>query len=279
MLMLLADVLLASAERHSVPQKILRRSKRESWEDVARRFVDSVASSGYQAEEEALTTALMATAVNSKVKRMRQIDLESARLLTDWWVILLVAEDNQSVEADGSALSIFTDQLEADMAEQLAFRTFFVFSANGKLLPLNALKLGAPNIWPAEEDELSKVASGIGGEVMTSVNLRNWDIFHAELLGASRAATLLRMRKQAELPGDEEAFNAQLRSARNAAETCHPLLRGGASRLLSRVEQEPYNDQSTLSGEVYHAVAHANLNDDVNDLTTLRIAALYIDLY
>ena len=85
--------------------------------------------------------------------------------------MLIEAEDNPFVEDDGSALPVFTDHLETDMAEQLAFRTFFVFSAEEMLLPLQNVKLGAPTIWPVSEDELCTIASDIGREVMNSANL------------------------------------------------------------------------------------------------------------
>ena len=278
MFTLLADVLLASAERHALSPKRLRRRPSESWGDVARRFVDAVASTGYQAERKALKGALAATALNYEVERIRNPDLESVRLLTDWWVLLVVAEDNPSVEDDSLAPPVFADHLETDMAEQLAFRTFFVFSAAERVLPLNSIKLGGSQFWPADEDELSIIASGLGTEVMKSVNLENWDAFVAELIGASRAASLLRMRKKATFPSDEEGFRAQLVSARNAAGKCHPILLSEAEHLLGRVEQEPHGDGKTLAGEVYHAVTHTELNDDVNELNELRIAALYIDL-
>ena len=278
MLTLLADVLLASAERHALSPKRLRRRPSESWGDVARRFVDAVASTGYQAEREALKEALATTAVNHEIKQIRNLDLESGRLLTDWWVLLVSAEGEAPVEGDNSVLQVFVDSLAKNVAEQLAFRTFFVFVAAERVLPLNSIKLGGSQFWPADEDELSIIASGLGTEVMKSVNLENWDAFVAELIGASRAASLLRMRKQANLTGDEEEFRAQLASAGNAAGKCHPSLRSEAEKLLGRVEQEPHGDGKTLAGEVYHAVTHTELNDDVNELNELRIAALYIDL-
>ena len=70
MLILLADVLLAFAESYPIPPGSRRRRQRESWEDVARRFVNAVEASGYQAEEEALTGALAATTVNCKGKNV-----------------------------------------------------------------------------------------------------------------------------------------------------------------------------------------------------------------
>ena len=53
-----------------------------------------------------------------------------------------------------------------------------------------------------------------------------------ELVRASRAAALLRMRVDVGLVGDEEAFEAQYRLACKAAAACHPDLRDEATHLL-----------------------------------------------
>ena len=190
----------------------------------AHRFVEAAATSGYQAEKEALQEALGTTATSCEIKQVRNPDLEAARFLTDWWVLLVPTEGDTLAEDDAPVLASFADRLATDVANQLAFRTFVVFSAAGRLLPLNAVKLGASQFWPADEDDLRMIASGLGAEVMESIHLQAWDSFFAELVGASRAATLLRLRQKAGLVADEEIFNSKFSSACRAAERCHPSL-------------------------------------------------------
>ncbi len=278
MLMLLADVLLASAEHQGISLRTLRRRKSESWVDVARRFVNAAASSGYQAEREALTKALDTTTADFEIKQIRRADMESVRFLTDRWVLLVPAEDNTSTEGDDPAPPSFADRLAADMAEQLDFRTFIVFGAAGRLLPLHAFRLGASQFWPADENDLSLIASRLGTEVMESIHLHAWDSFITELVGASRAATLLRLRQQAGFAADEEVFCNRYASARRAATECAPLLQAEAYRLLGRVEREPHNCQRTLASEVYRSLTHGELSKDLAAIAEYRVIALSIDL-
>ena len=278
MLALLANVLLAQAERRGPSFTLLRRRPAESLVDVARRFVEAAATSGYQAEMQALAEAAEALTPNFKVERIRNPDMDSARFLTDWWVLLIPAEEDIVTSGDDPTPPLFSDRMATDMTEQLAFRTFIVFEASDRLLPLNAIRFGAPHSWPANENDLLFIASELSTEVMQSSHLQAWDYFVAELVGASRAAALLRLRNQAGLTGNEEAFSAIFASAYAAAKECHPLLQGEVSRLLDRVEQEPKRDQQTLAGEVYRSLTHAELSDDIAALTALRIAALTIEL-
>ena len=278
MLALLAKVLLAQAEHRGPPLTSLRRRSGESWVDVARRFVEAAATSGYHIELQALAEAAESLTPNFKVERIRNPDTDSARFLTDWWVLLIPADDDATTAEDDSTPPLFADRLAADLAEQLAFRTFIVFEGSGRLLPLNAIRLGTPHSWPADENDLLFIASELGTEVLKSPHLEAWDYFVAELVGASRAAALLRLRNQAGLTEDEEAFSARFASTCAAAEQCHPLLQSEVSRLLGRVEQEINGDQQTLAGEVYRSLTHAELSDDVAALNDLRIAALAVDL-
>ena len=80
---------------------MLRRHKSESWVEVARRFVGTAASSGYQAEREALEAAIGTTSVSLEIKRIGHADMESARFITDWWVLLVQAEGDAAAENDG----------------------------------------------------------------------------------------------------------------------------------------------------------------------------------
>ena len=278
MLVLLADVLLASAEHQGPSWRMLRRHKSESWVEVARRFVDAAASSGYQAEREALKAAIGTTAVSLEIKRIGHADMESARFLTDWWVLLVQAEGDAAAENDGPIQTTFADRLAPDMAGQLAFRTFVVFGAEGRILPLHAVKLGSSQFWPADEDDLAVIATGLSTEVMVSTHLHAWDSFIAALLEASRAATLFRMRKQAGLPADGEVFNARFASASRAGVECHLLLQSEAKRLLDRVKRELDDGHRTLSGEVYRSLTHGESSDDLTAVASLRVYALSIDL-
>ena len=277
MLTLLADVLLASAEHQGPSLRTLQRSKSESWVGVARSFVDAAASDGYLAEREALKEALDTTNASFEIKQIGRPDMESARLLTDWWVILVPIDGNNLTENEDPVQPAFADRLAADMAGQLAFRTFVVLTAEGHLLPLHAVKLGVSQFWPADEDDLSIIASGLGTEIMPSINLQSWDSFIAELIGASREATLLRLRQRAGFDADEEVFNRRYVSARKAAEQCDPVLYTEANRMLDRVVLEPQNNERTLAGEVYRSLSHGELSNDLAAIAELRIAALSID--
>ena len=278
MLALLADVLLASAEHQGPSWRTLRRRKSESWVEVSRRFVDEAASSGYQAEREALREALDKTAANSEIRQISYPDMESVRFLTDWWVLLVPVEGNTGTGDDDPSQLTFADRLATDMVGQLTFRTFIVFCAAGRLLPLQAVKLGVSQFWPVDEDDLSVIASGLGTEVMESPHLQVWDSFFAALLDASRAATLFRLRQQAGLPTVEEVFTSRFASATTAAGECHPLLQTEADRLLGRVERELRNSHRTLAGEVYRSLTHGELSEDLTAVATLRVHALSIDL-
>ena len=278
MLTLLADVLLASVEQQAPSLRTLQRYKSESWVDVARRFVDAAASEGYLAERETLKEALDTTNASFEIKQIRRPNMESARLLTDWWVILVPIEGNTPAEDDAPVLTAFADRLAAEVANQLAFRTFVVFSAAGCVLPLNALKLGTSQFWPADEDDLRMITSGLCIEVMESIHLKTWDSFFAKLVSASREAALLRFRHQSGLAADEEVFNRRYLSALKAAEECDPVLHTEAKRLLGRVELEPQNNERTLAGEVYRSLSHGEVSQDLAAITELRIAALSIDL-
>ena len=277
MLTLLADVLLASAEHQASTSRTKQRRGSESWGEVAHRFVDVAATGGYQAEKEALQEALGAAATSCEIKQVRNIDLEAARFLTDWWVLFVPAEGDTPAEDDVPDLTAFADRLAVDVADQLAFRTFVVFSAAGRVLPLNAVKLGGSQFWPADEDELRMIASGLGTEVMESIHLQACDSFIARLVNASREAALLRFRQQAGFAVAEEAFNSQYAYACRAAEECDPLLHTEASRLLQRVEREPRNAEPTLVGEVYRSQTHGEMSQDLAAIAALRIAALSID--
>ena len=243
----LPTFLLASAEQQGPSLKTLRRHKSESWIDVARRFVDVAATSGYQVEQEALKEALDTVIAEFEIRQIKHADMESVRFLTDWWVILVPAEENTPTDGNDPIPPPFTDRLTTDMEEQLAFRTFMVFGVEGHLLPTHALQLGVSQFWPVDEKDLSMMASELGTEILESMHLKAWDTFVAELVGASRAATLLRMRQEADLAVDEEVFNTLCESSRRAASECDPLLQAEAYRLLDRVEREPHNRQRTPS--------------------------------
>ncbi|MYB50485.1 MAG: hypothetical protein F4X72_14675 [Dehalococcoidia bacterium] len=277
MLTLLADVLLASVE-HPALVKRLRRHGSESWVEVARRFVNEAATLGYQTEREALEEALATTEADFEIRQVVRPDLKSVRLLTDWWVILVPAEGSTSAEGDEPAPLPFFERLPADMAEQLAFRTFLVFGAAGRLLPLHAVKLGGSRVWPANEEDLSTIALGLDMEVMESTHLQVWDLFAAELVKASRAASLLRRRQQAGLNADQDDFMRQLASARKAAQECHPLLHSEANLLLERVEHEASSDIATLAEEMYRSLTHEELSEDLTAMLALRVGALSIDI-
>ena len=272
MLMLLADVLLVHAEGREVPFKPLRRSGPQSWVDVAHRLVREAASMGYEAERAALEEALGEPAATWELRRAGHADLEWARFLTDWWVVTIPAE------SDDPAPLAFADRLAPEMVDQLAFRTFVVFGTGGRILPLNALKMGTSQLWPADEEELLAIASGLGTGVVESPHLQAWDTFVMELVRASRAAAFLRLRGSAGLARDDAAFSFRYGSARRALETCHPALHEEATRLLERVEREPSGGGQTLAEECYRSVTHAEQSDEVAALAALRVAAQSLDL-
>ena len=276
-LKLLADVLFAQAEHSGPSSKNLRRGRSESWVDVARRFAVEVAFSGYEAEREALEEALGTPRTNCEIRLVERADMDSVRFLANWWVLVIQADDDTSDEGDDPAPPALIDRLPPSMAQQLAFRTFVVFSAGGCVLPLVAVTLGGSRFWPTVESDLQKIASGLGVEVMESIHLQAWDSFFAELVGASRAATLLRLRQKTGLVADEAMFNNKLSSAWRAAEGCHPSLQAEARRLLTRVTGEPYDDQQTLAGEVYRSLTHGELGGDVAAIPQLRVDAISID--
>ena len=278
MLGLLADNLVASAEHQGPSWRTLRRRKSESWGDVARRFVDATVSSGYKAEREALDEALGTLAEKIEIRRIRRPDIESVPLLTDWWVLIVAAESDIAPEEDGPVLQTIAERLVAYIPDQFAFRTFIVFVAAGRVLPLQAVKLGASQFWPAYEDDLAVIASGLGTEVMNSNHLQAWDSFVAALSNASRVAILFRLREHAGLLADKEVFDDRFALANRAAAECHPSMQDEAKRLLERVEREPSSSQLTLAGEVYRSVTHGDLSDDLVAIAALRIHALSIDL-
>ena len=271
MLMLLGNLLLLHAEGRERPFKPVRRSSSESWWDVADRLVHNAASEGYEAERAALAQAV-GTPGTWELRQARHADVGSVRFLTDQWVVIIAAESD-----DPDPLT-FPDRLAPELVEQLAFRTFVVFGAGGRILPLNALKMGTSQLWPADEDELIAIASGLGMEVVESADLRAWDAFVVELVRASRAAALLRLRGNADLPRDEAAFESLCESARRALEVCHPALKEEATLLLDRVEHEPSGGEQTLAGEFYRSVTHGEEGDGVATLSALRIAAQSMDL-
>ena len=271
MLTLLADLLFMYAEGHRSTSKPARRRGSETWPDVARRLVRESASDGYEDECETLEKAL-GTPDSWELRRVGHTGIGSTRLLTDWWVIIIAAE------SDVPAPLEFADRLSPELAPQLAFRTFAVFESGRRILPLGALKLGTSQFWPANEEELVTIASGLGTEVLESVHLQELDAFVTELIRASRAAALLRLRAEVGLIGNEQAFEAQYRSACKAAAACLPVLHDEATRLLERVEREPSSDRRTLAGEAYRSVTHGETSEDLDVLNELRIAALSTDL-
>ena len=271
MLLLLADVLLVHAEGREVPFKPLRRSGSESWADVAHRLVREAASSGYEAERVALEEAL-GPPTAWQLRQVGHVDVGSVRFLLDRWVVIIAAESD-----DPHPLT-FADRLAPELVEQLAFRTFVVFGAGGDILPLNALKMGTSQLWPADEEELLAIASGLGTELVGSPHLQAWDAFVMELVRASRAAALLRLWGNAGLERDDAAFISRYESAGRALEACHPDLHGEATRLLRRVEGELSGGGQTLAEECYRSVTHAEQSDEVAALAALRVAAQSMDL-
>ena len=273
MLSLLAEMLIARAEQRSFALDISRRTGSESWVDVSRRCMDSVACAGYQAEREALEDALGTYASACAIHRVAHADLNSAQFLTDRWVLVL------SPDGDLPDFLSLLDSLGPAMALQLASRTFVAFGVTvGVVLPAYAFKMGVSNWWPASGDELLEIAAAIGAEVATSTHLQTWDAFVNELVEASRAAALFRLRHEAGLDADRSAFESRLASARSAAESCHPILQAEGKRLLDRVHNEPDGQGQSLVGEVYRSLTHEELGADVSAIMISRLGALSIDL-
>lgn len=271
MLKLLANLLLIRAEGHKVTYKQLRRRSLQAWWDVAHRLVHEAASNGYQIERSALEHAL-GTVNSLEIHKVEHTDLGSPRFLTDRWVVIIPAESE-----DTTPMAL-VENLAPELAERLAFRTFLVLGSNKRILPFGCCKLGTSRIWPAEEEELLTIATGLGTEVVNSPHLKAWDVFVEELVRASRAATLMRLRENADLKPDYEAFQSRYESARKAAEVCHPELRAGATKLLERVGNEPSGFGPTLAGEYYRSVTHGEQSGDWITMVALRVAAQSIDL-
>ena len=270
---LLADVLNARAEQRSMPPDLSRRAGSESWVDVARRCMDAVVASGYQAEQEALEEAFGTGLSACEISRIDHRGMKTGQLLTDWWVVLI------SLEGDLPDLSAWLDRLDPAMARQLAFRTLVVFREKAsRILPAYALKLGVSTWLPASVDDLLAVASRLGIKVVNAAHLQAWDAFVNELVGASRAVSLFRLRQRTGLVGDKEAFESRLASARSAAEDCHPSLQDEAFRLLGRVESEPCGQGQSFAGEVYRVATHAEQGRDIAVLAECRAHALSLDL-
>ena len=271
MLKLLANLLLIRAEGHKVTYRQSRRRSLQAWWDVAHRLVREAASSGYQTEHLALEHA-MGTVSPLEIHRVEHTDLDSPRFLTNWWVVVIPAE------SDDTTPMAFVENLAPELAERLAFRTFFVLGSNERILPFGCWKLGTSQIWPAEEEELLAIATGLGTEIIKSPRLKAWDAFAEELVRASRAATLLRLRENAGLKPDYEAFESRFKSACQAVEACHATLHTEATKLLERVEREPSDTGQTLAGEYYRSVTHGEQSDDWVAMALLRVAAQSIDL-
>ena len=272
MFKLLAQVLWAQADRRIIPFVAPRRRRSESWEDVARRLVNAAEADGYRAEMTALGGAIGMITPNPKIQRVKYSDFKSAGFLKDRWVVLIDAGSD-----DLEPLS-FVDRLNPETATQLAFRTFVVFDIEGRILPLNALKLGLAKWWPVDENDLSEIASGLGTEVMRSGNLDALDDFKEKLVNASRAAALMRLRRTAGLASDEDIFRSRFESAREAASQCDLILQPEVNRLLKRIESEAYINEPTFANEFYRTVTHNELSEDMTALVNLRTAALSIDL-
>ena len=273
MLTLLAELLIARAEQRAIPLELSRRARSESWVDVARRCMDAVVANGYQAEREALEHALGTPHSTWQIHRIQNLNLKSPQLLTDWWVLLI------ALEGDLPDFAAFFDRLDPGMAERLVFRTFVAFEEKDTgILPIYTLTLGGSKWLPAGDKDLPKIAAGLGAKVATATQLQAWDAFINELVEASRAASLFRLREQAGLVGDQAAFESRFASAHAAAEACDATLQVEAHRLMSRVEDEPHGVEQSLAGEFYRLILHDEQGDDVAAHTHCRYRALSIDL-
>ncbi len=271
MLKLLANLLLIRAKGHNVTYKQPRRRSLQAWWDVAHRLVREATSSGYQTERSALEHAL-GTVNSLKIHRVEHTDLGSPRFLTDWWVVIIPAESEDTTPMD------LVENLAPELAERLAFRTFLVLGSNKCILPFGCWKLGTSRIWPAEEEELLTIATGLGTEIVNSPHLKAWDAFVEELVRASRAANLLRLRENAGLPPARETFKSRYEAARKALEACHPELCVGATKLLERVGNELAGFGPTLAGECYRSLTHGEQSNDLATMDTLRVEAQSLDL-
>ena len=271
MLTLLADILFVHVEHPANVTRRLRKHATETWADFGRRLVDGVAASGYKAERAALEEALTVARTTCEIHRIHHTDYVSAPVLTDRWVILI------PVESDNPAPLAFADRLETGIRQHLALRTFVVLSAAGRILPLNAQVLGASEFFPVDADDLLMIAAGLDPKAMKSRHLEACDSFISELVAASRAASLARLRRQVGLPENAEAFQTRYASACSAVRLCHRLLRTQADSLLGRVAREPDDARRTLAGEIYRSLTHGEESEHVAMLADLRIAALSID--
>lgn len=270
MLDLLADLLLVQAAKED-PSRTPRKGRSDSWLDVAHHLVSEATSSGYEAEQAALTKALPATP-GIEIQKIGHQDLDSAHLLTDWWAIVV------PVESEDPASAALIEYLSPEIATQLALRTFVVSRLEGRILPLGGLKLGTSRMWPSSDEELLAIASGLGLEIAESLHLRTWDEFVAELVRTSRAAVLFRLRTQAGFEVDEAPLRSALASARRAAEACHPALQEQAARMLERVELEPTGHQQTVAGQFHRMITHEEYSEDMTVLVATRVEAQAIDL-
>ena len=168
MLTQFADILLVRGEKRVVPLGLSRRTGRESWVDVARRCMDAVALTGYQAEKVALKDAFGMPQAGWEIHRVRHPDMKSPQFLTDWWVLVV------SSEADVSDFLALLGRFTPEMEQQLAFRTFVVFgAADSGILPIYGFQLGGSKLWPASEADLQKClgAGNRGHQVAPTTSL------------------------------------------------------------------------------------------------------------
>ena len=91
-------ILLVQAAREDVPSPPLRKGRSESWLDVAQHLVCEETFSGYEAEQAVLTEALHAT-TGVECRRIGRTDLDSARLLTDRWAVIIPGESDDPAPA------------------------------------------------------------------------------------------------------------------------------------------------------------------------------------
>jgi len=98
MLELLADLLLVQAARANAPSRPPRKGPSESWLDVAQHLVSGATTSGYEAEQAALTEALPPIP-GIEMRKIGRQDLDSAHLLTDWWAVIVPSESHDPAPA------------------------------------------------------------------------------------------------------------------------------------------------------------------------------------
>jgi len=272
MLTLLADILLARGEQRVIPLGSSRKGGPRYWIEAARNSMATVTSDGYQEERNALENALGTLLPSCEIHRIRHRDMKSPQLLTDRWVVII------SPDANEEGLLESLERFPQAMAQQFAFRTYLVFgTVDSGILPIYGLELGISKLWPASEEDLQELSSELGTEVVKPTQLLAWDAFVSELVEASRRATLFRLRQQAGLAGDKQAFESQYSVAVSAAEKCHPELRPEAHRLLDRVETEPYGEGKGFAGEIFRSITHGEGGGEVANLVTSRGNALSLD--